>query len=462
MLRHSTAAKKGLNIIIVGCGKVGATLTEQLSKEGHNLTLIDRNPERVHALADMYDIMGIVGNGASYSVLMEAGIENTDLLISVTESDELNLLCCTFAKRVADCSAIARVRNPDYSTEIGYLREKLGLAMIINPELEAALEIARVLSLPTALEINTFAHGHAEMVKIKIPDGNIMHQKSIAELKKRISVNFLICAIERQGEVYIPSGDFVLQTGDILSFIASRMNCRLFLKEIGIPTQQVKNTIIVGGGKSSFYLAKQLLAAGIDVNIIEQDKEKCEFLSELLPNATIINGDGSDEDLLNEIDLASADSFVPLTGIDEENIILTLHAQQISNAKVITKINRINFKHVVNNLELGSVVYPKYIATEAIIAYVRAKKASMNSDIETLYHLFDSRAEAIEFRIDKPSEITDITLADIKLKNNLLIATINRRGRVFIPSGSDSIQLGDTVIVVAKHTGFNCIENILA
>ena len=462
MLRHSTTSKKGLHIIIVGCGKVGATLTEQLSMEGHDITLIDKNPERVHALAELYDIMGIVGNGASYSVLMEAGIENTDLLISVTESDELNLLCCTFAKRVADCSTIARVRNPDYSTEIAYLREKLGLVMIINPELEAATEIAHVLSLPTALEINTFAHGQAQMVKIKIPEGNIMHDKSIASLKKSISVSFLICAIERNGEVFIPSGTFVLQAGDIISFIASRINSRQFLKEIGFPTQQVKNTIIVGGGKSSFYLAKQLLTAGIEVNIIEQNKEKCEALSELLPNATIINGDGSDEDLLNEVNLQAADSFVPLTGIDEENIILTLHAQQISNAKVITKINRINFKHVVNNLELGSVVYPKYIAAKAIIAYVRAKKASLNSDIETLYHLFDSRAEAIEFRIDKPSEVTDITLADIKLKNNLLIATINRNGHVFIPSGSDSIQQGDTVIVVTKHTGFNCIEDILA
>lgn len=461
LFNDSNSTQKGLNIIIVGCGKVGATLTEQLSKEGHDITLIDKDALAVQSLADLYDVMGIVGNGASYSIQMEAGIENTDLIIAVTDSDELNLLCCTVARRVGNCAAIARVRTPDYSEEAGYLREKLGLAMIINPEQEAASEVARVLYLPTALEINTFAHGQAEMIKIQIPEGNVMHDQTIALLCKSINVKMLICAIERDGEVFIPSGNFILKAGDRISFIASRQNARTFLQQVGFQTNQVKDTMIIGGGKAAYYLAKQLLNMGIGVKIIESNRERCEELSILLPNAIIINGDGTDEELLKEEGIEYVESFVPLTGLDEENIMLTLHAKQISKAKAITKINRITFKNVISSLDLGSVVYPRYITSEAIIAYVRAKKASMNSNIETLYHLFDSRAEAIEFLIDKESNVTNIALMDMKLKDNLLIALISRNGRIIIPNGTDSIQKGDTVVVVTKHTGLNDIQDIL-
>lgn len=410
MFRKTNSSDKGLTIIIVGCGKVGATLTEQLSKEGHDITIIDKDPSIVQSLSDMYDVMGVVGNGASYSVQIEAGIEKTDLIIAVTDSDELNLLCCTIAKQVGNCAAIARVRTPDYSEEVGYLREKLGLAMIINPELESANEVARVLYLPTALEINTFAHGQAEMIKIKIPENNIMHGQTIASLCKDNSFNVLICAIERDGQVFIPSGAFILKAGDLISFIASRKNARNFLKAVGFATNQVKDTMIIGGGKAAFYLAKQLLNMGISVKIIESDRTRCEELSILLPNAIIINGNGTDEELLNEEGIEYVESFVPLTGLDEENIMLTLHAKQVSNAKVITKINHIAFKNVINSLELGSVVYPKYITSEAIVAYVRAKKASMGSNVETLYNLFDSQAEAIEFKVDKKSAATNTSV----------------------------------------------------
>lgn len=461
MLKKINPVKQGLNIIIVGGGKVGATLVEQLSHEGHDITIIDKDARIVQTISDMYDVMGIAGNGASYSVQMEAGIEHADLIIAVTESDELNLLCCTVARRVGNCAAIARVRTPDYSEEVGYLREKLGLAMIINPELEAASEAARVLFLPTALEINTFAHGQAEIIKFKIPDGNMLDGKSIAELGRNISVKILICGIERGNEVFIPSGNFVMQSGDLVSFTASRNDAREFLKQIGFQTNQVKNTMIIGGGKAAYYLAKQLINVGISVKIIERDKKRCEELSILLPNAIIINGDGTDEELLKEEGIEYMESFVPLTGIDEENILLTLHAKQISKAKVITKINRITFKDVISGLQLGSVIYPKYITSEAIIAYVRAKKDSMNSNIETLYHMFEQRAEAIEFLVDKKSKVTDTPLMKLSLKDNLLIACINRNGRIIIPSGNDSIIAGDTVMIVTTHTGFNDIHDIL-
>lgn len=453
--------KKGLKIIIVGCGKVGSTLTQQLSKEGHDITLIDKSPKKLQATAEMYDVMGVVGNGASYSIQMEANIENTDLFIAVTGSDELNLLCCTVAKRVSGCSTIARVRTPDYSEEVGYLREKLGLTMIINPELEAANEVARILFLPTALEVNAFAHGLAEMIKVKIPEKNFVDGRSIAEVSKSISAKMLVCAVERGGEVYIPSGDFILKAGDLISFVASRQNAREFLKEIGFQTNQVKDTMIVGGGRSAYYLAKQLINVGINVKIIENNQDRCEELSELLPGAIVINADGTEEETLREEGIENAESFIALTGIDEENIMLTLYAKSISDAKVITKLNRITFKDVLNSLDLGSVIYPKYITSDAIVAYVRAKSATINSNIETMYHMFDSKAEAIEFKIDKQSEVIGVPLMDLKIKDNLLITLINRNGKIIVPNGRSTIEIGDTVVIVTKYTGFDKIQDIL-
>ena len=430
-------------------------------KEKRNITIIDKNAAKVQEMSNLYDIMGLVGNGASYSVQMEAGIENADLIIAVTASDELNLLCCTVAKQVGDCAAIARVRTPDYSKEAGYLREKLGLTMIINPELEASLETARILYLPTALEVNSFAHGQAEIVKFKIPEGNLLDGMTIATLGKSITNEILICAIEREGEVYIPGGNFQMAKDDIVSFVAPRRHIRSFLKKIGFKTKQVKDAMIVGGGKASYYLAKQLIAMGIDVKIIEQNKERCEELSILLPEAIIINGDGTDEEVLREEGIEYAQAFIPLTGIDEENIMLTLHAKQVSNAKLITKINRSTFKNVISKLDLGSVIYPRYITSEAIIAYVRAKKNSTNSNIETLYHMFDNRAEAIEFRVDEPSSVTGIPLKDLMLKNDLLVSFIYRNGKVQIPSGLDTIEVGDTVMIVTTHTGLDNIQDII-
>lgn len=462
MFRSKSPSKQGLNIIIVGCGKVGAALVEQLSREGHDITIIDNNAQKVQEIANLYDTMGFVGNGASYNVQMEAGIEKADLIIAVTNSDELNLLCCTVAKQVGNCAAIARVRTPDYSSEANYLREKLGLAMIINPELEASKEAARILFLPTALKVNSFAHGQAEMIKVKIPESNVLHNMQIAYLGKNIASDILICAIERNGEVYIPSGNFEMKSGDIISFVANRENTRQFLEQIGFKTNHVKDTMIIGGGKAAYYLAKQLLSMGISVKIIEIDKKRCEELSILLPKAIIIHGDGTDEDLLREEGIEYAQSFVALTGIDEENILLTLHARQVSNAKAITKINRITFNDVINNLDLGSVIYPRYITAEAIIAYVRAKNNSMNrNNIETLNHLFDHRVEAIEFRIDADSEVTNVPLMNLSLKKNLLISFINRNGSIIIPSGQDHIQVGDTVMIVTTHTGFDDILDIL-
>ncbi|MCI5849196.1 MAG: Trk system potassium transporter TrkA [Lachnoclostridium sp.] len=452
---------RGLNIIIAGCGKVGITLIDQLSKEGHYITVIDKNPTKLQTLSNNYDVMTVCGNGASYSVQREAGIESADLIIAVTDSDELNLLCCTVASRSGKCSAIARVRTPDYSIEVNYLKNRLGLARIINPELEAANEVTRILSLPTALDVTPFAHGQVEMVKIKIPENSFLDNMEIQNISKNISTDFLISAVERNGEVFIPSGSFILKSGDIMSVVAARRDILSTIKKMNFKSTPIKNTLIIGGGKVAYYLAKQLLNIGFDVKIIEQDRERCEELSILLPKAIIINGDGTDEDLLKEEGIHNCDSFVPLTGIDEENIMLTLYASKVSNAKAVTKINRINFTNVIAGLDLGSVVYPRFLTSEAIIAYVRAMKNSMNSGIETLSHLFNQRVEAIEFKIKEAPAVTNIPLIDLKLKNNLLICVINRNGRVFIPSGQDCFMDGDSVVLVTTHRGFNDINDIL-
>lgn len=453
---------KGLNIIIVGCGRVGSTLVEQLSAEGHDITIIDKDAEKVAQLTGLYDVMGVAGNGASFKTQIEAGIKEANLIIAVTASDELNLLCCTVARRVGECAAIARVRNPDYSLETAYLREKLGLAMIITPELEASREMARILALPNALEVNTFAHGQAELIKFRVPAGSLLDGITIAGLGAKTN-SILICAVERKKQIFIPSGDFKIEGGDVLSFAAPRKAAKSFFKMIGIKTNAVKNVLIVGGGDSGYYLAKILLSSGINVKIIEIDRQRCEELTILLPKAVIINGDGSDEELLHEENIDNYEAFVSLTGSDEENILLTLYANQVtdSNVKVITKINRLTFNDVINNLDLGSVIYPRYITAEAIIAYVRAKSASRSSNIETLSHMFDQRVEAIEFRVDEESKVTNKQLMNLNLKKNLLISFIYRQGKIIIPSGQDSIKPGDTVMIVTTNTGFVDIDDIL-
>lgn len=462
MFKRREAHEKGLKIIIVGCGKVGRTLVQRLSSEGHNITIIDQKASRLEVITNLYDVMAVEGNGASYTLLKEAGVEEADLMISVTNSDELNLLCCTLATQAGKCAAIARVRTPDYSNEVGYLREKLGLAMVLNPELQAAREMARILYLPSSLEVNSFAHDQAELVKFEISKNSPLNGLLIRDLPRKIGVSTLIGAVERNGEVYIPSGLFTLESGDIPCLVADQQKAREFLSRIGEKARIVRDTLIVGGGRAAFYLADELLRAGVRVKIIEIDRDRCEELSVLLPGAVIINGDGCDKNLLLEEGIADAEGFVALTGIDEENIILTLFAKEVSHAKVITKINRIEFTEVIAHMDLGSVIYPKDMAAETIQGYVRARKASINSNVETLYHMYDQRVEAIEFMVKETSAITGTPLKDLKLKDNLLVSAIFRDGQAFIPSGQDSIHVGDTVMVITTHTGLNDILDVMA
>ena len=464
-MQNKTSKKKpgSMRIIIVGCGKVGHTLTEQLVREGHDVTIVDTNETVIANTTEVIDVMGIKGNGASLAVLEDAGIKDADLFIAVTGSDELNLLCCTIAKKTGgDIAAIARVRNPDYSKELPYLRQQLGLSMIINPELEAAKEIASILSMPQALTINSFAKGLTELVRFKIPRGNILDGRQIMELDSIYRFGYLVCAVEREGHVTIPAGSFVLHEGDEVTVIVSARDTHKIFESIGMHSQKVRSCIIIGGGRSSYYLARLLLARKMQVKIIENDRSRCEELSALLPEALVICGDGGDEDLLREEGIDTAEAFVPLTGIDEENILLTLYAKRVPGLKTITKINRITFNDVIDGLDLGSVVYPKYITAEAIIAYVRARSNSVGSNVETLYHMFDNRVEAIEFHIEKDAPVIGVPLMELRKKDSLLIACINRGGKIIFPRGQDAIMAGDTVIVVTTHTGFGDVSDILA
>lgn len=450
-----------MQIIIVGCGKVGRTLAEQLNEEEDiDLTLIDTSEEIINSLSDEIDALGLVGNGASINILLEAGVNHADILIAVTDSDEMNLLCCLIAQKAGHCHTIARVRNPLYSKEITFIKERLGISMIINPEFAAAQEISRLLRFPSAIKIDTFSKGRVELLKFRLRPEFGLNGLSIIQMIERLKCDILVCAVEREDEVTIPNGSFVLRDNDLLSIIASPHVASTFFRKIGLKTNQVKNTLMVGGGTVSYYLASQLSSMNIDVKIIESDRKRCEELSELLPHATIINGDGTDRKLLLEEGLSYAESFVTLTNLDEENIFLALFAKTASQAKLIAKVNRLSYNDIIDTLDIGSVIYPKYITADYILQYVRAMRNSIGSNVETLYHILDNQAEALEFAIHD-SPVVGIPLAELPLKKNLLLCCINRNGRIWIPRGNDTIEVGDTVILVTTEKGLNDIRDIL-
>lgn len=450
-----------MKIIIVGCGKIGTTLAEQLSSEHHDLVVIDTNPQKIQQLSESIDVMGIVDNGASINVLSDAGIEDAHLLIAVTGSDELNLLCCVIAKKVSKCHTIARVRNPLYNKERNFIRKSLGITMIINPELASAIEISRLLRFPSAIELDTFAKGRVELLKFKLLPEFRLSGMSVMEIVDKLRCNVLICGVERGEEVFIPSGNFILQDNDLISIMASPKNSASFFKKVGIHTHQVKNALIVGGGTLGYYLASLLIDLKIKVRIVENNQERCQQLSELLPEATVICGDGTDKKLLLQEGLTQTESFITLTNMDEENIFLSLFAKKNSKAKLITKVNRIAFDDIIDGLDIGSVIYPKYITADYILQYVRAMENSLSSNVETLYHILDNQAEALEFSVKEASSVTDIPLSQLNLKENLLIACINRNGSIQIPRGQDTIQVGDTVIIVTSVKGLRDLKDIL-
>lgn len=450
-----------MNIIIVGCGKIGTVLTEQLCREGHNVSIIDLNKQLVESVSNKYDVLGVVGNGASYQTQQNAGIESSDLLIAMTGVDELNLLCCLIAKKMGNCQTIARIQNPTYSEEISIIREELGLSMTVNPEYLAAKEVASILRFPSAIKIEKFAKGRVEIIKYKIEKGSKLKDFKLMNISTQLGCDVLVCAVERGTEVVIPNGNFTLQEGDIISIVATPKRANELFKKMGLGTSKVKSSMIVGGGGVSYYLAKELAGMGVSVTIVERNVNRCQVLSEELPMATIINGDGIDQNILLEEGIETVESFAALTNLDEANILLSLYAKGASRAKLITKVHKVSYDNIVHGMDLGSIICPKNIVADNIIQYVRAMQNSYGSNIETLYKIIENKAEALEFIVRGKSQIVGIPLEKLDLKPNMLIACINHANTVIIPKGQDMIREGDSVVVVTTASGLNDITDIL-
>ncbi len=450
-----------MKIIIIGCGKVGYALAKKLYTEKHNITVIDQKAEKISAITQQCDVMGIIGNGSSYAVLLEAGIEKADVLIAVTESDEINLLSCVFAKK-AGCRAVARVRNPLYNEEIMFLKEQLDISTIINPELATAREISRLLRFPAAINIDAFADGKVYLIKFKITDSMPLCHCTLKQISEKYGNSTLICAVERGKDVIIPSGDFELRDNDIITCVATKNDAEAFFRKLDMPTKAAKSVLLVGGGTISYYLAKDLLKHNVRLRIIEKDRARCEELAEALPDATVLCGDGTDRDLLLEEGLPYAEAFVSMTDFDEENILLSMFASKNSNAKLITKINRFEFDDVLESLNIGSVICPKYVTCDFIVQYIRALQNKLGNSIKTLYQILDNRVEALEFAVSEKSGLVNIPLSKLKIKPGTLICCINRDNQFIIPGGSDCIMEGDSVIVVTLEHGVQDLRDILA
>lgn len=445
-----------MNIIIVGGGKVGLTLARQLCDEGNNITLLDTDPNVIEKAVNSLDIKGVVGSGTSYKAQMEAGITDADVLIAVTGNDETSLLSCLIAKKAGNCKTIAKVRDPEFYSEIRFLREELGLALAINPDIAAAMEIERLIQIPSALEVDTFAKGRVTIIRVQIPKGSVLDGLSISNLHQKVSENILVCIAERGEEIIIPNGSTTLCAGDFISVIMPLHEITSTLQKIGIKTKPIKSIMIAGGGKIAYYLAQRLLRAKQQVKIIERNPKRCEQLSTLLPKAMILCGDASDEELLQEEGIANVDAFISLTDFDESNILMSLYAHDVANPKIITKISRISFEKILESIPVGTTIFPKYITAEHIIRYVRAMSNSVSeNDILALYKMIGGKAEALEFYVDKSAlsqGIANVPLMNLNIRKDVIIGCINKKGKLVTPNGSDTMDIGDTVIVVTTAT----------
>ncbi len=452
-----------MKIIIAGCGRVGYALAQQLNDEGHELTLIDNSAERLQPALSNLDLQGVVGNASSFLTLQEADIKHTDLFIAVTNQDEINLISCVLAKKASKCRTIARVRDPEYFREINYLKECMDISMIINPEFAAANKVAQLIQVPDAMGIDSFANGKVDLMQVVITEGSPLHNMKVQEFSRKFNHEILICILVHDHQVSIPNGNSVLMAGDTISIILPREKINSFYRLSKLTTiREIGDVMIAGGGMVPYYLAQSLLRSGIDVKIIERNRDRCNFLSDALPKATIIHSDATDHDMLLEEGIEKTDAFVSLTTGDEENIFLALYANKTNpNCKKITKINRLELDEIINDLPIGSILSPKNITTEYILQYVRSQNNSYGSNVEALYRLMDNQVEALEFLIKDDCSVTDIPFINLNLKSNLLICCIVRKGRIITPSGRDFIQKGDKVIVVTTHKGLQDISDIM-
>ena len=451
-----------VNILIVGCGKAGSVLAQTLCSEGHDVTVMDTDPEIVRTLVDHFDVQGICGNGLILKDLEEAGVEKTNIIIAMTESDEINILCCLMARKSGARHSIARVRNPAYAEQLVFMREELGVSMMVNPEFQTANEIARMLRYPNALHVETFAKGRLELAELKVSEGGQLDGIQLMDITHKLKLHLLICAVKRDDDIFIPDGSCTLQAGDRIYITATHSELSKFYKQVGDLKNRFRSAVIVGGGRISFYLTNQLLELGMHVKIIEQNLERCEQLSEWFPKAKVICADGTDQEILLEEGIADADAFITLTGIDEENIILSLYGKTLGVDKVVTKINRLSLLPISDSVGLENVVSPKNTTAALILQYVRAKQNSESSNIITLYRLSDNRLEAVEFIVRNDPDYVGIPLRDLRVRPGFLIAGIIRGNKLVVPSGTDCLKVNDSVVVVTTNNKLSYLEDIFA
>ena len=451
-----------MKIIIVGCGKVGYAIAQQLTQEKHDITLVDDEPEHLSRADSTLDAMCLNGNGASISVLMEAGVRSADLVIAVTGVDETNLVCCLIAKSLGAQHTVARVRNPDYRRDADMLKREIGLDMVINPDLAAAQEIARILSFPAAISVEPFAGGRIDMVGFQMQESDTILGHSLSDFHRERVAEVLICAAQRGDEFIIPNGSFVPQLDDRLYMVGTKAELQKMLKSMGRSLHRVKDVSILGGSRISMYLSWELARTGTRVHIVEQDHDKCLRLSQELPDAMIIEGDGTDNDMIRSENLFGADGFVALTGRDEENLLMALSARRAGVRKVLAQMTRPNYMELVQETGLGSIISPKDIIANQITRYVRALANSQGMAVESLYKLLGGRVEALEFTVnEKGAERLGLPLKDLTLKPGILLAAIVREGRTIIPGGMTVIQAGDHVLVVTNAMGLTDLKDIL-
>lgn len=451
-----------MDIVIIGDGKVGHKLAMQLSGEKYNVTLIDKSEKKLRDAVNEMDVSCVVGDGASANIQRQADVPGADLVIACASTDEMNLFCCLLARKLGAKQTIARVRNPIYYGQIDLLKEDLKLSMAVNPERALAGEISRVLIFPSAAKIETFAKGRVELVEVTYPSHSSIEGLSLSELYKKHQIKMLVCAVQRAGEVYIPDGNFVPQPGDKINIAASHQEIERFLKLTNGMRDKVKNVMICGGGRVAYYLGSQLLELGMQVKIVEIDEKRCMELCDLLPGATIIHGNATDHELLEEEDISKADAFVSLTGMDEENIIMSMYAKTRHVPKVVTKVNDEGLQSMVDQLGMESVVSAKNVTANVITSYVRAMRNSMGSaNVETVYKLIGGKIEALEFRIREKTKYTGVPLKDLRLKLNHLVACIVRNRRIIIPGGNDTLEVGDNVIVISMEQGLEDLQDIM-
>ena len=440
-----------MKIIIVGGGKIGATLIESLEGEGHDITFVDCDQKVVDEMNNIYDVMCVGGNAVDNDTLDEAQVSSADLLIAVTNSDEINMLICFIAKKMGAAYTVARVRNPEFNDKrMEQVKQYLDISLTINPELLAASEIFNILKLPAAINIETFSRRNFSMIELSLKEGSHLDGMSLIDLRKKYDLNFLISVVKRGNEIYIPDGNFVLKCGDHICLTANFIEIQKLLKTLGIAKKQSKSVMILGATTTSYYLAKMLLRSGTDVTIIDKDINRCNQFAEELPGAVIINGDGAEQEVLMEEGITSVDAFTALTGIDEENILISFFAQSQNVPRVVAKVNRNELASMAEKLGLDSIVSPKKAAENVVTRYARALQNSLGSNVETMYKLMDGSVEALEFNVQSDFKAQHIPLKEMKLKKDVLIAGIIRKRKAFVPTGNDEIIAGDKVVIIAK------------